>query len=137
VASTTSRRTRKWSDIVVVVASLVALGNAIWGPFIMTTAGSDPQRGDTGIGYNWLAFGVGGLLALLGVFLAERRPRLARIAVAVAGVMIAVVPFTYDRWHALPIITSVILGLAMLIAAPFVGPMPAPRGRDHASSGAD
>jgi peptidoglycan/LPS O-acetylase OafA/YrhL len=136
MADSTSRTVRKWSDIVVIVASLVSLGNAIWGPFIFTSVARDPPHGDSGVGYNWLAFGVGGLLGLLGVFLAERQPRLARLSVALGGAMIAIVPFTYEHWHALPIATSLVLGLAMLAAAPFVGPMPTPGGRDRASSGA-
>lgn len=137
MAVSTSRTIRKWADIVVGAASLVSLANAIWGPFILTDIASETQRGERGIGYNWVAFAVGGLLALLGVLLAERRPRLGRISVAVAGVMIAAVPLAYEQWYALPIITSLVLGLAMLIAAPFIGPRPAPRGSDRASSGAD
>jgi hypothetical protein len=47
------------------------------------------------------------------------------------------VPFAWQRFEALPIVSSLVLGLAMLISAPFVGPMPAPQEeRAGASSGA-
>jgi peptidoglycan/LPS O-acetylase OafA/YrhL len=136
MAESPSPKTRKWADIVAMLAAVVSLGNAAWGPLIFTSVASDPTRGDRGIGYNWLAFVLGGLVAVLGLFLAQRWSRPGRILVALGGLMLVLVPFAWERFEALPIVSSVVLGLAMLIAAPFVGPMPAPwEERAGASSG--
>lgn len=121
------RRARRWADVVAIVAGVVALGNAMWGPIIFTTMYRELARGDRGVDYNWMAFGIGGLLALLGVALAQKRAVLGRPALALGGVLLAIVPLFYERKPPLPLATSVVLGLAMLIATPFLGPMPAPR----------
>ena len=123
------RRTRRWADMVAIVAGVVALANAMWGPIIFTTMYRELTRGDRGVDYNWMAFGVGGLLALLGIALAQKRPTLGRPALALGGLLLVIVPFFYERKTPLPLATSVVLGLTMLIATPFVGPMPAPRHR--------
>ena len=120
------RTGRKWADIVAIVAGLVALANAMWGPIIFTMMYKQLSQGDRGVAYNWMAFGLGGLLALCGVALAQRSPRAGRPFLTVAGILLVVVPFFYDNKPLLPIATSVILGLAMLGAAPFLGPMPPP-----------
>jgi hypothetical protein len=128
MVTATSRRVRWWADLLAIVAGVCALGNAMWGPLIFTAMERSTPRGDPGIGYNWEAFGIGGLLALIAVVLAQRWARPARVLLALAGLMLLAVPFTYVRKDALPIAASVILGLAMLVAAPFLGTMPAPRG---------
>jgi hypothetical protein len=127
MSDTPSRSARTWADVVAIVAGLVALGNAMWGPIIFTTMFGRLNQGDPGVGYNWLAFGIGGLLAILAVILAQKWPRPARIPLALGGVLLLAVPFAYRNWAPLPIVTSVVLGLAMLAATPFLGRMPAPR----------
>jgi peptidoglycan/LPS O-acetylase OafA/YrhL len=122
-----SRVRRKWADIVAMLAAVIALGNAMWGPIIFPTMMQDLPQGDPGIGYNWLAFGVGGILGLVGVIVAQKWPRPARVPLVLGGLMLIAVPFAYRRQHPVPITVSVVLGLAMIGAAPFVGPMPPPR----------
>jgi hypothetical protein len=124
---TSGRSRTRWADLVAIIASVVALGNAMWGPVIFSTMQRDLPQGDPGIGYNWLAFGLGGLLGVLGLIMAQKWPRWAKIPLALGGLLLIAVPFTYERHHPAPIAVSVIVGLAMLLAAPFVGPMPAPR----------
>jgi peptidoglycan/LPS O-acetylase OafA/YrhL len=120
------RTSRKWADIIAIVAGLCALANALWGPIIFATMYRQLSQGDRGVSYNWAAFGLGGLLALCAVALAQSRPRAGRRLIIIAGLLLLVVPFFYDSKPALPIATSVVLGLAMLVSAPFLGPMPAP-----------
>jgi hypothetical protein len=102
MTNTDSRVRRKWADIVAILAAVISLGNAMWGPLIFSTMQRSQPQGDPGVGYNWIAFGLGGLLLLA-------------------------VPFAYRDRDLLPIVVSVVLGLAMLVASPFVGPMPPPR----------
>ena len=82
---------------------------------------------DPGAGYNWFAFGVGGILGVLGLIVAQKRPLPGRIALAAGGALLVIVPFFYETRSMLPIATSVVIGLAMLVASFFLGPMPAPR----------
>jgi hypothetical protein len=120
-----SRRTRRWADIVAIVASVAALGNALWGPVIFSTL-SASVTADPGVGYNWFAFGMGGVLGVLGLIVAQKRPAPGRIALALGGALLVVVPFFYESKALLPIATSMVLGVAMLVASLFLGPMPAP-----------
>jgi hypothetical protein len=119
-----SRSTRKLADIVAIVAAVTAIGNALWGPLIFSAMQESLPQGDPGVGYNWLAFGIGGIVALLGIFVAQKRPVPGRILLAIAGVMLVLVPLFYDRKHMLPITASVVLGLAMLASSFFLGPVP-------------
>jgi hypothetical protein len=112
---------------VAIVASVCSLANALWAPVLFHTMLNGMPLGDRGVGYNYMVFGISGLLGVLAVALAERRTRAARISLALGGLLLLSVPFAYTQLQPLPIATSVVLGLAMLVAAPFVGPMPAPR----------
>ena len=126
MAETSTRRTR-WADVVAIIASVTAVGNALWGPLIFSTL-SNQVTTDRGAGYNWFAFGVGGILGVLGLIVAQKRPLPGRIALAVGGALLVIVPFFYETLSMLPIATSVVLGIAMMVSAFFLGPMPAPRG---------
>jgi hypothetical protein len=112
-------RRRHWADVLAIVAGVWAFGEAIWGPAVFSS-----ETTDRGAGASWLAFGVAGLLAVGAVFLAQRYTRPARIVLGVAGLILVVSPFAYRSPAWLPIISSVIVGLAMLAAAPFIGRMP-------------
>jgi hypothetical protein len=135
MANTTNRTARKVADMTAIVAGLMAMGNAMWGPMIFGARTLQERQGDPGLGYNWVALGVGGLLAIIGVTVAQRRTTLGRILVAVGGVMLVAVPLAYRLPAALPVTTSVILGVLLLVATPFVGEMPAPRGMPQGNAG--
>src|SRR5687768_334751 len=79
---TSTRRARRWADLVAIIASVAAIGNALWGPLIFSTR-SAAVTTDPGAGYNWFAFGVGGILGVLGLIVAQKRPIPGRIALAV------------------------------------------------------
>jgi hypothetical protein len=113
MADTTSRSRRKWADLVAVVASVCAMANALWAPVLFHAMLNGMPQGDRGFGYNYVAFGVSGLLGLIAIALAERRTRAARVALAVAGLLLLGAPLTYEHIHPLPVATTIILGLAM------------------------
>ena len=110
---------RHWADVVAIVAGVWSFGEAIWGPAVFSS-----ETAGRGAGATWLAFGIGGLLAIIAVLLAQRYTRPARVVLGVAGLMLIASPFAYRQPVLLPILTSVIAGLAMLGAAPFIGRMP-------------
>jgi hypothetical protein len=126
MADTSTRHARWWADLIAMFASVAAFDNAISGPLIFSTL-SYQVTSDAGAGYDWFAFGGGGILGVLGVIVAQKRPGPGRIAIAVGGALLVIVPFFYEHRSMLPIVTSVVLGIAMLVSAFFLGPMPATR----------
>jgi hypothetical protein len=118
--SAKSARRRHWADLVAIVAGVWSFGEAIWGPALFASR----ETTDRGVGVQWLAFGVAGLLALGSVMLAQRYTRPARIGLGVAGIILLVAPFAFERPATLAIASSVVVGLAMLASAPFIGRMP-------------
>jgi hypothetical protein len=112
-------RRRHWADVVAIVAGVWSFGEAIWGPTIFSA-----EAVDRGAGATWIAFGAGGLLAILSVILAQRYTQPARITLGLAGLILLLAPLAYRHPVWLPIVTSVVAGLAMLAAAPFIGRMP-------------
>jgi hypothetical protein len=114
----TARR-RHWADVVAILAGVWSFGEAIWGPALFSG-----ETVDRGAGATWLAFGIGGLLAIGAVLLAQRATKPARIMLAVAGLVLIASPFAYRHPVWLPMVTSAVAGIAMLAAAPFIGRMP-------------
>jgi hypothetical protein len=112
-------RRRHWADLVAIIAGVWAFGEAIWGPALFSS-----ETVDRGAGATWLAFGIGGLLAIGAVLLAQRNTRLARLLLGLAGVLLVLSPLAYRHPSWLPIVSSLVVGLAMLAAAPFIGRMP-------------
>ena len=112
-------RRRHWADVVAILAGVWSFGEALWGPAIFSM-----ETVDRGAGASWLAFGVGGLLAIGAVLLAQRSTKPARIMLAVGGVILVGSAFAYRNPVSLPIITAILAGLAMLASAPFIGKMP-------------
>lgn len=126
MSAETSDKARTWADLLAITATMTALSNAMWGPLIFSTMRREYPQGDRGLSYTWLAFAVGGLLGLLALFVAQERPKPARVLMAIGGLMMAVAPFVYSRPDTLPSIASAVMGVAMLVAAPFIGGLPAP-----------
>jgi hypothetical protein len=112
-------RRRHWADVVAIVAGVWSFGEALWGPALFSQ-----NTVDRGAGATWLAFGVGGLLAIIAVLLAQRSTKIARVMLAIAGLILIASPFAYRHPVMLPIVSSLVVGLAMLSAAPFIGRMP-------------
>ncbi len=112
-------RRRHWSDLVAILAGVWSFAQALWGPAIFSIV-----TVDRGAGASWIAFGLGGLLAIGAVLLAQKSTKPARIMLAVAGLILVGSAFAYRDAVSLPIISVIIAGIAMLAAAPFIGRMP-------------
>ncbi len=112
-------RRRHWADLVAILAGVWSFGEALWGPALFSM-----ETVDRGAGASWLAFGLSGLLAIGAVLLAQRRTKPARIMLAIAGLILVASPLAYRTPVSLPIIASIIAGVAMLASAPFIGKMP-------------
>lgn len=115
-------RRRNRFDIAVIVASVWALVAAIRiPPEVMTGEGAEPV-----VSVPWLlaAHAAGGLLGLGGLVVAQRWPPRGRALVALGGLAL-LAGFLALRTYTFTSILS--LGLpaaALLVAAPFAGPMP-------------
>jgi hypothetical protein len=110
------------ADIVVLVASLWTIAQAIWGPMLLPQGSQDRGAGST-----YILSLIAGSAGLLGVGLAQmRRATVGRIFVATAGLIILIAPFTYASLPPLPLTFAIVSGLALLAAAKFIGPVPPP-----------
>lgn len=119
---TAKRRT--WADLIVLIVALWTVAQAIWGATLF------PQRSqDTGASSNYILSLIGGGLALLGSWIAQRRVPLGRALVAFAGAFLLIGPFTYQRMASLPTTFAVLSGLLLWVAAKFIGPVPPPAGK--------
>lgn len=110
---------RHWADVVAILAGVWSFAQALWGPAIFSM-----ETVDRGAGASWIAFALGGLLAIGAVLLAQRSTKPARIMLAIGGLILLVSGFAYRNPVSLPIISSIVAGVAMLAAAPFIGRMP-------------
>ena len=119
--ASTARR-RDWADLVAIVAAVASFAFAIWGTPIAVgeVAGGDTRN----VSLIWLSYGVAGLLAIAGVAVAQRRTGLGRILLAAGGVVLLVglIGLAHPVGAAW---ASIIPGILMLGAAPFIGRMPA------------
>lgn len=113
------RERRHWADVVAIVAGVWAAGQALWGTTLF-----GPGVQDSGLGWNWFVYGFGGAIAVAGVILAQRARDAGRILVGIGGLLHLTAPFAYGSLEWIPILNSLAIGVALLVAAPFVGPMP-------------
>lgn len=121
----THLRRRRWADIVVIIASAYALSAASWFP---------PELAEGGVNeavrfpaWLWMAYLAAGLLGFAGVFAASRWTALGKGLVALAGLIMLGSFLTMARITTLAVLSIGGTGLALLVAAVFVGPMPSPR----------
>ena len=115
----TSDEKHHWADAVAILAAVVSIGFAIWGlPLRLDDTGDN-------IAWIWATYAVAGGLALLGVVLAQRSDRRAllpaRALLGLAGVSLIVIPVVSRGADAATWIANVLVGAAMLLAAPFIG----------------
>jgi hypothetical protein len=119
----TEAKRRRWADVVVIVAALYVFLAAIWSPPALGPAEAAEQAYH---GWWWWAHAAGGFLALLSVPLATRQPMLGKGLAGLAGVIMLAGLFAFSGLTWLSIRALGIPGLAVLMAAPFMGPMPSP-----------
>ena len=117
-------RRRHWADVAAIVGGVMAFAFTVW-PSDLFTLGN-AQRSSL----SWLSYALPGVMAVGSVFLANRSRTLARVVLALAGLillgsLIGTAQFGWQHW-----VSRIIPALLMLGAAPFVGRMPTPA-EDH------
>jgi peptidoglycan/LPS O-acetylase OafA/YrhL len=125
MVSTTSPGRRQLANKVAIVIGIAMLALALWG-------GTAKGVSDTGearfAGVPWFTHFIAGALTLAGVFTAQRwrQRRLAQLCFIAAAVLLlgALAVFRYfGPWAWL---TLVLPAVALLVAAPFLAPVPPP-----------
>ncbi|HET9986579.1 MAG TPA: hypothetical protein VFQ38_23580 [Longimicrobiales bacterium] len=124
VASEAPRR-RRWADLVVIVAGVYAIATTAWSPAEFFSGGTSHEVARE---TNWVfaAHVAGGGLALLGLAVAFRDTTVARVLVALGGLLYLSTLLTLVQFPLGAVLSIVVPSLMMLAAAPFVGPMPSP-----------
>ena len=117
----TERRRRHWADVAVILAGLMLWGLAIWPtPFV-----NDPEvAGQLAV---WHVYAVAGGLTLVGFFVGQRWQwrLIARVLLFGAAVVLALgLLTTFRDLGPAALLTVIVPGLLLLLAAPFFGPMP-------------
>ncbi len=114
-------RRRHWADVAAILAGLMLMGLAIWPvPFVDTAETGDRVS-------VWWIYALAGGLSLAGVFLGQRWPlrQLARgLMFAAVGVLLYGLVTTFRELGTAAVLTAVVPGVLLLLAAPFFGPMP-------------
>ena len=114
-------RRRLWADVAVILAGLMLWGLAIWPtPFV-----DRPEvAGQLTI---WQVYAGAGILTIAGFLLGQRGQwrTIARILLLGAVVVLGVgLVTTFRDLGPAALLTVIVPGLALLLAAPFFGPMP-------------
>jgi hypothetical protein len=118
---TAERERRHWADIVVIVTGLLLVGLAAWnGP-----ASSGPRADVVSLAWMYVAYGIGGGLALLALFVAHHSRTGGRILLGAAALVVLGFGLNAFRQSSPALwLTVVVPGLLLLGATPFMGRMP-------------
>jgi hypothetical protein len=116
---TPPRKRRQLADIVVIAIGLLLVGLAAWN----AVASSDPAL----VSLQWMyaAYGLGGFLALVALFVAHRSRTVGRVVlVAAALVLLGFGLGNFRQATGTMWLTIVLPAIVLLGAAPFFGAMP-------------
>jgi hypothetical protein len=122
--SKSEARRRRWADVVILVASIYAIVMAVWAPPAAGPGEAAAEAADHGAW--WWAHAIGASMALSSIFVAFRSITLARVLAGVGALVLlaGVVAFRDISW--LAVRTLILPAVLILIATPFMGPMPTP-----------
>jgi hypothetical protein len=109
--------TRTAATVSLILASVTALGCAVWGPGLFS------DYTGRAVGPTWLAFAIGGTLGLLGLLVSHKHLSLGRTISAVGGLVHLAVLAVYDRIIVQPMVLLITIGLILLATAAFIGPV--------------
>lgn len=123
-AVVSTERGRRWADIVAILASVVLFGYSVWGGVLAGDSEAMTEVGNLGLAR--ASNIVGGLLGIIGIFVAQRSRGAGRVIVMLAGVVALIGLFAFTVVDATAMLAAGVPGLLLLIAGMFVGPMPAP-----------
>jgi hypothetical protein len=120
----TRAKRRRWADVLIIVASVYALLAVVWSPPELYSGGDAAEIGST----DWLiaSYTIGAVLGLGALLAGQKWTVLGRILAGVAGLVVLSGLLSFRELTALGLLSMGGTGLALLIAAPFMGPMPAP-----------
>ena len=121
---TTSATRRHWADVIVIFTGLVLLGLAIWPG--EHNANTDAAREAGEVRLLWGAHALAGAMAIGSVFIAQqdRFRVLARILLVLAGAALIGALVLFNDYGVRAMLTMLLPGLLLLLAATSVGPMP-------------
>ena len=120
----TSAKRRHWADVVVIFTGLVLVGLAMWPG--EPSANTDAAREAGDVRLLWGSHAVAGAAAIASVFIAQRDGLtwLARVMLALAGVTLIAPLVLFRDFGTRAMLTMLLPGLLLLLAATSVGPMP-------------
>lgn len=118
-------RGRRWTNVVVLVASAWALAASMWGwtPETMESGARDLVTNDSLLVG---AYALAGTLGFVAVFTALRLPALSKALTALAGLLLLSGFLVLRSVDPVAVLSLGLTGIALLAAAPFMGPMPTP-----------
>jgi hypothetical protein len=119
-------RARSAATVVVIVAGVAALMMGIWGAPIWSSLSTGEEVDNPK--WAWMSYWLGGGAAVAGVLLTAKSTGLARALVVIGALVLFAGAFGYRSAGPVTLLTLVLPGLVMLLAAPFIGPAPLPRG---------
>jgi hypothetical protein len=120
----TEAKRRRWADVVIIVAGLYVWLAAIWAPPAIGPREAAVEAAQHGTW--WWVHAIGGSLALASVFVAMKSVLLARVMAGVAGIVLLAGLLAFDHIGWLAVRALVIPAVLILLATPFLGPMPTP-----------
>ena len=114
-------RRREWADVLAILAGLMLWGLAIW-PVPFAQASEVGRQVDV-----WWIYALAGGFSVVAIFLGQRW-RLRHLAQGLLLAAVAVLLYglltQFRELGPIAVLTAVIPGLLLLLAAPFFGPMP-------------
>jgi hypothetical protein len=115
---------RRWADVVVMLTGLMLVGLAAWN----APASSGRPDETASLGSMYVAYAIGGGLAIAALFLVHRSRMIGRLLLVAAGLVVLGFGLDGFREGAGAVWLTVLLpALLLLGAAPFFGPMPRAR----------
>jgi hypothetical protein len=121
-ASTRSASQRSQiADFIAIAASVASIGSAIWAAPLHVP---DNSSAVANIGYAWLAYFLGGVIGLIGIWQAQRAPKVGKVLVAMAGLTVLSIVLIFREPNAFAWGTVLVIGIVLIAMSPFVGRIP-------------
>lgn len=116
-------RRRRWADVVVIVASVYMFGAAFWPIELVSGGGAWEVANPVALAGTYAAAGI---LGLGGLFMTAKSTVIGRVLVGIGGLVALYGLTTLEHLTTFALVSFGGAGLAMLLAASFVGEMPTP-----------
>ena len=117
-AKSTDESRKQWPAFLAILSGVSACAFTMWGAPIYV--GEEARHA----GLAWLTFAIGGGMAIAAVFLSQRATLGARLLLALGGMVVLLGLSFVAEFNATTLLTRLLPGLGMLLAAPFLDPRP-------------